>query len=278
MVFRSALQAILVMGHAVALDSEIISDLVTSSTDEARALDIKNQDFWQPMLDSAETAKMSSAYTHLSVYEEIESAVLLLPEENTHVRGLLEEGLRRLRRADQLVFQQALESSEVASQQLLAGPQDGSAFSFMTGGQNYFAQAIRRFVGFGRYGERLGKQVHQRQAEVTPVLRGAVAVTGNVLVDCREGSKLAFDVLKYDIYNSGVPKTPDVAKSAANRLVDAIAETRHNFMQGVISAAGSLAQDSENKEIPPTVTVTRALVDGLDLPGSQKDKTNLFHF
>lgn len=249
-----------------AFESEIISDLVTSSTDGKRALEIKNQEFWQPMLDSAEDAKMTSAYVHLSVYEEVEAAIRTLPAENTHVRDLLVDALARLKRADQKVFQQALESSEVASQQLMEGPGDAGGFSFLSGGQNYFVQAIREFVGFGRYGEQLGHQVRQRQAEVTPVLRGAAAVTGDVLKDCREGSKLSFDVLKYDIYTDGVAKTPEAVKAAAYKLVDAIGETRHQFMHGITDAANSIARDSREKDSDPAATVTRSLVQGLDLP------------
>jgi len=265
MAFRGAVKVVAFATLNVcvaAFESEIISDLTISSTDEKRALEIKNQDFWQPVLSSAEAAKMASAYVHLSVYEEVETAIYTLPAENAHVHKLLTDALSRLKRADRTVFKQALESSEIASEQLVARPRN-VGFSFLTGGQNYFVQAIRNFVGFGRYSEQAGQQVQQRLAEVTPVLRGAAAATGDVLSDCREGSKLAFDVLKYDIYTDGVPKTPEIAKVAAYSLVDAIGETRHNFMRGITDAAKGITRDIEAKDSDPSTIVTKSL--SLDL-------------
>jgi len=256
-----------------AFDSEVISDIVTSSNDESRALDVKNEQFWQPMLDSAEAAKMSSAYLHLSVYDEVDAALARLPQENSHVKQLLSGALERLRRADEAVFAQSLGASEAAEEQLLAGPEMSGGSSFFTGGKvgSFFSDAIRRFSGFGRYNERLGRHVHQRQAEVLPVLRGAAGASRGVLRDCREGIKMSFDALKYDIYNEGVPKTPEFADDAAHKLVGALEETRHHFLGGVTAAATSIARDSNDKEADPSAVVTQSLVQDLDVaaqPGS----------
>eukprot|EP00929_Paragymnodinium_shiwhaense_P025562 TRINITY_DN1542_c0_g1_i4.p1 TRINITY_DN1542_c0_g1~~TRINITY_DN1542_c0_g1_i4.p1 ORF type:complete len:282 (-),score=83.28 TRINITY_DN1542_c0_g1_i4:38-883(-) len=249
-----------------AFESDIISDLTTTATDEKRALKMKSDDFWQPVLDNAESSKMASAYTHLSIYEEVEAALKALPSENAHVKGLLEDALLRLKRADAKVFQQAVDSAEVAAQQLLDGPTQRDAFSFLTGGQNYFTQAIRRFVGFGKYSESVGQQVRQRRTDVTPLLRGAADKTSNLLTDCREASNLSFDVLKYDIYNQGVPKTPEDAKAAAHKLAGAIAETRHNFMAGITNVAKGISRDGEEKDMAASATVTKTLTEALNLP------------
>lgn len=252
--------------QAAAWEVEIISDLTTSAGDEKKALDLKSQQFWQPVLDNAEATKMTSAYKHLSVYEEVEAAIAELPTENAHVRELLKDALTRLKRSDDTVFNQAVDSAEVANQQLLDGPASEDTFSFLTGGQNYFTQAIRRFVGFGKYSETLGKQVRRRQADVTPMLRGAATVASNVLVDTREASKLGFDVLKYDIYTKGAPKTPEAAKTVAYKLIDAVSETRHNFMQGITDTANGIARDSNERDVAPAATVTNSLAQSLDMP------------
>jgi len=60
--------------------------------------------------------------------------------------------------------------------------------------------------------------------------------------------------------------------------VDAIGETRHNFMKGITSAANSIAQDSHNKDSDPSATVTQSLVDGLDLPVRPQKSGGIFHF
>merc|ERR1711971_1021746 len=51
---------------------------------------------------------------------------------------------------------------------------------------------------------------------VLPVLRGAAGASRGVLKDCREGTKMSFDAMKYDLYNEGVPKTPDYADDASD--------------------------------------------------------------
>lgn len=251
---------------SAAYDVDIISDLTTSAGDEKHALDLKSQQFWQPLLDNAEATKMTSAYKHLSVYEKVETAIAELPTENAHVKGMLTDALTRLKRSDKTVFDQAVEDAEVSNQHLMDGPANEDFFSFLTGGQDYFAKAIRRFVGFGKYAETLGKQVRRRQADVAPMLRGAAGAAHNVLDDTRTASKLAFDVLKYDIYEKGHPKTPEVAKQAANKLIDAISETRHNFLHGVTDASNGIARDSNEKDVAPAAAVTSSLVQSLNVP------------
>jgi hypothetical protein len=260
-----------------AFDTEVISDIVTSSNDESRALDVKNEQFWQPVLESAEAAKMSSAYLHLSVYDEVDAALARLPQENDHVKQLLAGALVRLRRADEAVFAQAVGASQAAEEQLLAGPEVASGYSFFSGGKigSFFSEAIGRFAGFGRYKQRLGQHVHQRQAEVLPVLRGAAGASG-VLKDCREGIKMSFDALKYDIYNEGVPKTPEFADDVAHKLVGALGETRHHFLGGVTAAASSIARDSSDKEADPSLVVTQSLVQDLDRVAQPDGSSMLF--
>lgn len=170
----------------------------------------------------------------------------------------------RLKRADEKVFEQAVESTNIASEQLQDGPSRfDSVFSFLTGGQNWLSSVTRRFVGGGRYSEKLEKHVSNRQRDVLPALRGASGIAGNVLTDCRLSSKLGFDVMKYDIYNDGVPKTPKVAKDAADRLVKASGETRHHFMAGTMAAVKSITADVEGKKDDASATVTASLLSGM---------------
>jgi hypothetical protein len=247
---------------AVAFESEIISDLVTTGTDERRALEAKAEQFWQPVLDAAQATQMD-VYSgkHLAVYSEVESAIAELPSENQHVRDLLSEALMRLKRADDKVFEQAVESTNVASEKLHNGPGNfDNVFSFMTGGQNWLASTMRRFVGSGRYSEKLEKHVSNRQGDILPPLRGISKIAGNVLTDCRLSSKLSFDVMKYDIYNDGVPKTPKAAKDAADRLVIASSETRKHFMAGTMAAVKSITKDVEGKTEDASSTVTASLL------------------
>lgn len=244
-----------------AYESDIISDITGSASDERRALEIKHEQFWQLVQKAAQDTHTDA---HLQVYAEVETALSALPEANDHVRGLLSEALMRLRRADETVLRQAVESSDLASIKLTQGPPPGvSMFSFLNGGQSFLSLAIKRFVGGGTYSEQVSQQIASRQTDMLPALRGAASVTSNVLSDCRLASKLSFDVLKYDIYNKGVPKTPEDIKAAAYKLVDAASQTRHQFSQGIVGMANALATDAKEKHVDPSAKVTQTLMTGL---------------
>jgi len=236
--------AVLVACSFAAVQGQVFSDLadvlVPSSSVQEVALEAKADAFWKVVLGAADDMKLTE---HMKLYQDTEKAIAELPAENTYVREALAEVLLRLRRADERVLTQACESSTLASERLAAPLLGESMFSFFKGGQNFLKQAIRRFVSGGSYNEKLEDQVAQRQAEILPALRGAAAASGDVLKDTHLASQRAFDVLKYELYNKGVPKTPQAAKDIANRLVDASGETRHRFIQFTTKAVNGIAED-----------------------------------
>lgn len=247
--------------------AEIISDLTVGEFDETRALEVKAEQFWAPILAAAEKAKMSE---HVKLYGDTEKVLAELPAEHAYVKQALTEALSHLKQADDLVLMDAIRSTKLASDELskpVSGSQQ-STFSFMNGGQwfSIFRDRLRRFASEGTYSQRLVELVEKRQGDVLPLLRGTAEISGNVLKDCRLASKRSFDALKYDIYNSGrlrgAPKTPDSAKDVANRLVDAAGETRHQFLAFVTDAVSSITKDAEGKhDSNAAATVTRASID-----------------
>lgn len=259
-----ALAALVLAGQRSGVASEVISDLASivapSPSDERRALELKAEQFWQTVLSAAERVKMTE---HLELYRSVEEVVRDLPAENVYVRKTLTEALERLKQADEMVLTQAASSTGLASEQL-ASPAGELGWSFFSAGQNYLAEAIRRFVSGGRYGERLLQHVGERQAAILPVLRGMAGSTGDVLTDTRTASRLAFDVLKYDIYNKGVPKTPKPAKDIAYKLVDAVAETRHGFMQFVTKAVDGIREDFQGRYDDASATVVRSALSAAE--------------
>lgn len=238
--------------------ADIISDITTSETDETSALQIKVEQFWSPVLNAAKDLQMEK---HWEVYTEAEAVIAGLPAENDYVRQALREALDHLKKADAVILKQAMESSKVASEKLEAPCDSGSyGFSFLTGGQNFLKAALGRFIDGGRYSEKLVNQVDQRQADILPLLRGASSVSGNLLSDCRLASKRSFDVRKYDIYNRGVPKTPENAKKLADRIIDAAGETRHHFTSSITSMVRGITRDVQEKQEDAATTVVRASV------------------
>lgn len=259
------------MSLCLNLDAYVISDISSSSVDESRALEIKAETFWKSLLDAADGMNLQQ---HSALYVDADKVIAKLPAENEYVRDALTEALMRLRRADEVLMNQAVSSAQVAADALAAPLGTSDFFSFITGGQGFFAQAIKSFVDDSRYPERLRQQVQDRQADILPVLQSASDVTGNVLKDCRLASSRSFDVMKYDIYNEGVPKTPQDAKDIADRIVTAAGESRHHFTGFITEAAKSIARDVESADESPATTVIRSSLQSFgskDAGGSVPD-------
>jgi len=240
--------------------ADIISDITTSESDESSALNIKAEMFWKPILSAAEDVHMEK---HLALYADADKVITSLPAENEYVRKTLTEALDHLKKADAVSFKHALASSRVAKEKL-DDPygSSGIEFSFLTGGQNFLKAALNKFIGGSSYPEKLKEHVSERQADILPVLRGASNATGNILKDSRLASSKAFDVLKYNSYNSDVPKTPKVAADLADRIVAAAGETRHHFTKSITDMANSIAKDENEKHEDASVTVTKVSLRG----------------
>jgi len=249
---------------------DIVSDLLVSSSDENRALEVKAEEFWDSFLSAAHDTHIEE---HMGLYTDVERMLAELPQQNTYVHEALADALAHLKSADAQVLAQATQSSELAVDRLAAGPAAPVSGWFSSAGKDFFARALRRFVDGGRYSEELLEQVSLRQAEILPLLRGTAAATGSVLSNCRLASKRSFDLLKYDVYNKGVPKTPEPAKVIAYRLVDAAGETRHHFTSFITQAAQSIAHDFQGRHDGAAATLARSTFLGAEAsttePGPQ---------
>lgn len=245
--------------------AEIISDLTTSSIDEGKAREIKKDQFWQPLLDAAERMHVPE---HLRLCSEAEARIAQLPAENEYVRSALSEVVMRLRRANEALLRQAVASSQVAEGKLAGPVGSGSGGSFLSG-EDLFSRAVRHFVGERAYSDRLAKDVADRQTDVLPVLQGAAGMTSSVLEDSRLASKRSFDVLKYDIYNKGVPKTPKDAKDLAEALIDAAGKTRRQFTSFITTMVGEITRDFQGRKDSAATTVVQSALKKSLLSSSQ---------
>jgi hypothetical protein len=246
--------------------SEIISDLTVDPLDETKALKIKADKFWQSVLEAAQSTKMVE---HAQLYADVEKVISELSSKHEYVKQALTEALSHLRNADHLVFMETMQSATLATEQLRT-PIAGSgkaAFSFFSGGQvlSIFKDSLKRFANEGTYPERLVQLVEQRQADILPTLQGQLAISTDVISDCRIASRRGFDVLKHDIYAKsnlrGSQKTPEKAEAVANRLIDAAGDTRHRFMTFIIGTVKSITRDAEGKRDGAAATVTRASIE-----------------
>jgi len=252
--------ATLVLTLVLPAAADIISDITISESDETSALQIKAELFWKPVLNAAEDVKMEK---HLGVYADAEAVIKKLPSENEYVRKTLQEALDHLKIADDASFKHALASKRIAKDKMDKPCDAFGEFNFFTAGQNFLRTSLQRFIGGGRYPEKLLKHVEERQADILPVLRGAADVTGDILTNCRLATKKSFDIMKYDIYNKNVPKTPKYAEDIADRIVDASRETRSRFTRGITDVVKGITRDFQEKQEDPAATVTKASVQGL---------------
>jgi len=241
-----------------------IEDRLDFEYDETRALDAKSEQFWQPVLQAANEAQPGQ---HADIYRDSQAALADLPEENySAVHQALQEAISHLHHADDTLMQQNSASLHLAADKL-ASPAGGQeeGLSFLTGSHRFLSLAMlatQHLFGLS-YKERLHKQVKQRQVEILPSLRGASKVTGDVLAETREASNKAFDVLKYDLYHRGSPKTPEAAKQVAQKIIAGARETRHRFFQPIMSSVDGMTRDVNGEEQSPSATVDDAMSVGL---------------
>lgn len=252
---------------------ELISDVTTSAQDESKALEIKANKFWSGVLQVAESARVEE---HAAAFDRVQDVIDSLPKENSHVAELLQDALTRVKRADSTVFRQRLVAEKISLDSLAKG---GGVDADEASGFEVFGSTLRRFVtgegrhkGAGAYPERLQKQVLDRQDKILPLLQGTAQEAGNVLEDCRLGTKLSFDVRKYDIYNRGVPKTPKVADDAADELIKVSGEVRKSFTSLIIGTVKSIAADTETKTEKPAVTVVQSALSKNILQNSLQNR------
>jgi len=237
--------------------AEIISDLTISSGDESQALAIKKEKFWTSVTEPTAGTHVAE---HLLLAKEAKTLAEHLPKEFEYVQGKLLEAAQRLHDANEALQSQSSTTQEVAEKQLNEGSSTwGFSFSWEHGlsYSNAFSHARNKFVGDGDYSSKLAKDVRDRQADIEPVLRGAASKLGSVLTNCRLVSSLSFDILKYDIYNKGVPKTTPEVKAMADRLIEAGKTTRQEYMGITMASVHSLVQDTQSRSERPTATVVQ---------------------
>lgn len=232
--------------------TEWISDIGSSSpATSQRALATRAEKFWTTVLKAAESMDLNS-------YEDTMARALKsieeLPAENVEVKRLLKSSVERLQRTSQSLFLNAIAAGEAAGEKLSEGflAKRGSEVGINSLG-DVFGQAIRRFsatesgAGGTPFEDEAVRDVMERQGEVLPILQRTADISGDVLTDLRKAKNEAFDALKYDLYNKGVPKTPKFAEDVAYKLVDTAAGMRKKFLALTMDQVNAIARDFEGQ-------------------------------
>jgi hypothetical protein len=199
-------------------------------------LKVRNDDFWQALIK----ATPRQVQQQFSLCSRARNVFASIPDENSAVRSILAECVDHLQSATNVLLAQSIRSIQIAEGNL---SHPGLCSSDLP-------VVAQRLKGDGGYPEQLVRDMHCRQEEVLPMLQTTTMTAGNVLEDCRLASRRGFDILKYDIYNRGVPKTPANVKEMAQDLIDAAGNTRRQFTSFVTEIALGLACDARLSQDP----------------------------
>jgi len=213
--------------------AEIFSDLTVAEDFQERALQKRHSHFWSVVESAAEQSKYDEAIAGLF------ACLDDIPE--GQVKKILAEALSHLDVAARQQGAQRSGAANVAEQALSDGPTATS----VTGPTDFFAKLYGAFVAEERktYQEKLRGQVVERQKRVTQILKDSQRA--DVLTNTRLASKLAFDAMKYDIYNKNVPKTPEEAKAIADKIVELSGKLRKAYLGVVTAIATQITEDVE---------------------------------
>jgi hypothetical protein len=240
--------------------AEIFSDLTVSEDFQERALEKRHSHFWSVVESAAERSQYEEAVAGL--YACLED----IPEGK--VKTILADALSHLDIAARQQGGQRSGAAKVAEQAL----SDGPATTQVTGPTDFFAKLYGAFVAEERktYQEKLRGQVVERQKRVTQILKDSQRA--DVLTNTRLASKLAFDALKYDIYNKGVPKTTEEAKAIANKIVDLSGKLRKAYLGVVTAIATQITEDVQGLSDTPSKVRPEevALGDGVQFIAANK--------
>lgn len=238
--------------------AELYTDLTLSEEFQQTALAKRHEHFWNVVEESAGNHEYAEAA------EALQACLSEIRE--SAVTKILAEALAHLEMAAGGTSAQNSRASEVAEAALENGP----GYSPVRSPSDFFAKLYGTFIAEEKQGyqAKLRGQVEERQKRSAEILKGSIA--SDVLTHTRLASKLAFDALKYDIYQKNVPKTPEEAKAIANKIVELQTAIRKNYLGVVTAIAGQLVEDVQARAGPKLDLPAVEVKDGLSLVESNK--------
>lgn len=227
--------------------AETITDLTLPEDFQERQLKKRHDRFWQVIESAVDTED------YVEAAEGLAACLDDVPEGPT--KPILEQSIQHLHAAALGAAAQNGRAFSVADAAMQGGSQ-----AQPKGPTDFFQRLYSSFVAEDQkdFPDKFRGQVQERQKRVSEILKGSVG--SNVLQDTRLASKLAFDVLKYDIYKGrpagsdpDCPKTSEAAKEIANKVIDLHAKVRKSFLGVITTAANQLAQDAQGFLAPQRV-------------------------
>lgn len=220
--------------------SETYSDITLPEDFQEKQLRKRHDHFWKVIEDAVDTEDYVGAVEGLfACFDELQDGP---------TKPMLEQSLKHLEAAAAGASAQNGRAVGAAEAAMTTGSQ-----AQPRGPTDFFKRLYSAFLAEDQkdFPDKFRAQVEERQKRVAEILKGSVH--SDVLQNTRMASKLAFDVLKYDIYNSNVPKTPEANKDIANKIVDLHARVRKSFLGPITTMANQIAQDATSFLAPQRV-------------------------
>lgn len=209
--------------------SEVISDILGEEKwNMKQGNGVIEEIFWDKI---AKALKDTDYHKHDVVLERAETVIAQLPDENSHVRGLLETATELLRKVHQISAHNTLEGRNML-------PKEGFDVNVDDVGQE--SNALFSLPSFNLH-ESSGDVLRLKRYEnLTKIMK---VQDTSVIGDLRAATTSCFDAVKYDIYNKGVPKSPKHLTPLAYELVDVSSEMRKSFLGRITGIANAITED-----------------------------------
>lgn len=237
---------IIVHSFLLVRSSEVISDILGEEKwNIKQGNGVIDEIFWDKI---TKALKDTDYHKHDVVLERAETAIAQLPDQNFHVRGLLVTATERLRKAHQLLARNALEGSNL----LPNGNFDVGVNNIGQGTNALFS--LPSFNLHEKSGDVLRIKRYDNLAKILKVQ------DSSVLEDLRTATRSCFDAVKYDIYNKGVPKSPEHLTPLAYELVDVSSELRKSFLGRISGIAKAITEEVQESRKGAVKTAIEASI------------------
>jgi len=225
---------------------EVISDILGEEKWNAKQGNgVLEEIFWDKI---SKALKDTDYHRHDVVLERAEAAISQLPDENFHVRSLLTTATERLRKAHQQLARNALEGSDL----LPRGEFDVGINDISQGTNALFS--LPSFNLHEKSGDVLRLKRYDSLAKILKVQ------DSSVLEDLRTATRLCFDAVKYDIYNKGVPKSPEHLTPLAYELVDVSSDLRKSYLGRISGIARAITEEVKESRKDAVKTAIEASI------------------
>jgi len=194
--------------------------------------------FWEKIHTALEN---SDIHRYEKILRRAEDYVPKIPDENHHVYELIEGAITRLRQSQAYLARNVLKECGLTSSQ--ENILFNNSIALMDSIRNLAWGKMPQFNMFNgdgktKHEERMGKMLRLLKVH---------SDTG-ILTDLRESNKMNFDVVKYDIYNRGVPKTPKELNDIAYELVDLGTDMRRAYLGRITNFANAIVDSVQSEQ------------------------------